>query len=122
MLHDDMIHGTFTDSRSEGSIERETPLLPRVVAEAVLAEASEWLDSPLPPSWIDELAARAEEVYDANARFRRTLRSRGDEGRDWLWAFTRHWLAALLQQQAPHLHLRLPASYSTGHNLPHRHR
>jgi hypothetical protein len=48
MLHDDMIHGSFAVPRSAGQIERDTPILPRVVAEAVWEEASVWLDARPP--------------------------------------------------------------------------
>lgn len=124
MLHDDMIHGAFAPPpsprprrRSESRIERDTPILPHVVAEAVWEEASTWLGARLPRAWIGELATRAETVYARNARFRRRLRSGGSEGRDWLWAFTRHWLAALLHEHKPHLHDQLPASFSNGADL-----
>lgn len=123
MLHDDLIQGAAGRPgrrRTRHRIEQDTPIHPGIVAWAVVEEASAWLGKPLPKRWIRELAGRANTVYARNARFRRRICSRGNEGRDWLWAFTRHWLAALLHRHAPHLHRRLPASYAAGHGLPRR--
>jgi hypothetical protein len=99
-------------------MELHTPLRPRAVAEAVWEEASVWLNEPLPHRWLRELIAEANTIYANNPRFRRKLRGNGDTGREWLWMFTRHWLAALLHERRPHLHRRLPASYNTGDSLP----
>lgn len=101
-------------------IESDTPIIPRAIAEAVLEEASVWLNEPLPRRWIRELTARANTVYAHNERFRRKLRGQRNAGRDWLWVFTRHWLAALIREHRPHLHRLLPASYNTGDSLPPR--
>jgi len=116
MFDGQMIHGAGAGVRSP--IELDTPLVPRAVAEAVWEEASVWLGAPLPRRWIAELAARADTVYSANHRFRGLLRRRDNAGRDWLWAFARHWLAASLRKHRPDLHARLPRSYDTGHSLP----
>jgi len=99
-------------------MELDTPLRPRAVAEAVWEEAGLWLDQPLPRRWLRELIAEANSVYANNPRFRRKLRANGNTGRDWLWVFTRHWLAALTKERRPHLHMRLPASFNTGQPLP----
>lgn len=99
-------------------MELDTPLRPRAVAEAVLEEASVWLGEPLPRRWVRELTARASTVYAHNERFRRKLRGGRNSGRDWLWVFTRHWLAALIRERREHLHRRLPASYNSGDALP----
>jgi hypothetical protein len=101
-------------------IELETPIIPRAVVEAVLEEASVWLDEPLPRRWARELIARANAVYAHNPRFRRKLRGNANNGRDHLWMFVRHWLAALIRERRARLHARLPASYHTGHPLPSR--
>lgn len=99
-------------------MEMETPLRPHAVAEAVWEEASQWLDQPLPRRWLRELIAEANTIYANNPRFRGKLRVDGDSGREWLWVFTRHWLAALIHERRPHLHRRLPASYNAGAALP----
>ena len=99
-------------------IEDETPVIPRAVAECVCEEASVWLGEPFPCAWVAELAECANVVYQHNAGFRRLLRRRGNAGREWLWAFMRHWLCSLLASRRPDLHRRLPASYAVGRDLP----
>ncbi len=94
------------------------PLVPRAVAAAVWEEASTWLGEPLPRRWIAQLTAHANTVYGGNECFRRRLRRQGDVGRDWLWAFMRHWLAALIRKHRPRQHGRLPAAYNVGQPLP----
>jgi hypothetical protein len=101
-------------------IEADTPIVPRAVAVSVWAEACAWLDEELPREWICRLAVRADVIYFHNPRFRRKIRGQGNTGRDWLWMFTRHWLAAMIRKRSPQLYARLPASYSTGCDLPDR--
>ena len=96
----------------------DTPIIPRGVAERVCEEACLWLGEPFPRAWVAELAERASVVYQHNAGFRRLLRRRGNAGRDWLWAFMRHWLCALLASRRPDLYRRLPAPYAVGRDLP----
>jgi hypothetical protein len=97
-------------------IENDTPIVP--IAIAVWEEASLWLDAGLPRSWIAELAERGNVIYAHNPRFRQLIRRPGNASRDWLWAFTRHWLSALLASRRPELRRRLPASYAVGRDLP----
>ena len=99
-------------------IEADTPIVPRAVAMSVWAEACAWLDEELPREWVNRLAVRANVIYARNPRFRRSLRRRDNAGRDWLWAFTRHWLAARIKKRRPELYLRLPQTYSIGGDLP----
>ncbi len=99
-------------------IEHDTPIVPRALAACVCEEASQWLREPFPQAWVIELAERAEVVYHHNARFRQLLRKPGNAGRDWLAAFMRHWLSALLSSRRPDLHQRLPSSYASGRELP----
>jgi hypothetical protein len=94
--------------------------VPSAVAIAVWEEASVWLDAPLPRRWIGELIERADAVYRHSPRFRQLLRQPGNAGRDWLWSFTRHWLAGLLIKHRPALAARLPSGYKIGHPLPSR--
>jgi hypothetical protein len=98
-------------------IDLDTALRPRAVAQAVWEEASLWLGQPLPRRWLRELIAEANTVYAHNTRFRRKLRADGDSGREWLWLFARHWLAALIHERRSHLHQRLPASFNRGEPL-----
>ncbi len=71
-------------------IEQDTILVPRAVAEGVLAEAVVYLQTELPASWQGQLVTRANVIYQRNARFRALIRRDGEAGRDWLWAFMRH--------------------------------
>lgn len=99
-------------------IEDDTPIVPRAAAELVCEEASQWLGEPFPRAWVAELAERANVVYQHNARFRQLLRKRGDAGWEWLVAFMRHWLCALLASRRPDLSERLPGPYAVGQGLP----
>ncbi|MDD2763737.1 MAG: hypothetical protein PHE83_07170 [Opitutaceae bacterium] len=95
-------------------LECETPLVPLAAAETVIEEASQWLSQPLPRRYAPALAHRARRCYAHGHFFRRRLREPGDRGRDWLYCFLRHWLAARLQADRPHLYARLPLSFSAG--------
>ncbi len=99
-------------------IEWDTPIIPEIIADAVCEEVSVWLQEPLPREWVRELADRANTVYARNEQFRRRIRGAGDRGRDRLWAFMRHWLAARLRTLRHDLYARIPASFSVGGNLP----
>lgn len=121
MITDEMIHGRIAAPRTR-RIDQDTPIVPRAIAESVCEEVAVWLHEPLPRRWIRELTAQANTVYANNERFARQLRAAGDRGRDQLWVFMRHWLAARLWKQRRHLHARLPASFSIGHALPPSHR
>ena len=112
MLEDTMIHGGWPRWPGPVRIEHDTPIVPHAVASAVWEEAGTWLGEELPREWLARLMERAEAVYASNARARRRLRSPGNSGRDWLWTFTRHWLAALLWHHRPDLHARLPDSFN----------
>ena len=118
MLEDLMIHGGWPRWSGPARIEHDTPIVPRSVATAVWEEAGAWLGEELPREWKTRLRERAEALYASNARVRRRLRGPGNNGRDWLWIFMRHWLAALLWHQRPDLHARLPDSFNAGHPLP----
>jgi hypothetical protein len=62
-----------------------------------------WFGEPFPRQWEAELAERANLIYQHNPWFHRLMRRRGNTGRDSLWAFTRHWLCALLASRRPDL-------------------
>ena len=100
------------------ALQRDTPLAPVAVARGVCEEVSIWLAAELPASWVELLVEKTAIISAHNPRFHRLLRQSGDRGRDWLWAFMRHWLAALLQRQRPACYARLPADYSRGRPLP----
>src|SRR5690349_3586813 len=118
MIEDEMIHGGIRlGRRRRPRIELETPIVPHAVARAVWEEASVWLNEPLPAAWIGHLTERANAIYGCNPRFRSLVRRKGNAGRDWLWAFTRHWIAGLLSKHRRELYSRLPDSYSVGREL-----
>jgi hypothetical protein len=121
MFDDHMIHGTGPRERRRARVEHTTPLVPAAVARGVWSEASVYLGEELPRSWVPRLVAKAETLCAHNPGFRRRLWSAGDAGRDWLWAFMRHWLAARLHKHRPDLLVRLPAAYSNGEPLPQQH-
>jgi hypothetical protein len=113
MISDDMIHGRFSPAPAH-RIDQETPIVPHAIAAGVCEEACIWLRQPLPRTWVTRLVRHANDVYTHNARFRRRLRGPGNVGRDWLWAFMRHWLAAMVRQHDRRLFARLPSSYAVG--------
>jgi hypothetical protein len=117
MITEDMIHGAIARPPRR-RIQNDTPVVPRAVAEAVWEEATVYLLVELPRAWVRRLAVRAQMAYHRNAHFRRLLHQNGDAGRDWLWAFTRHWLAAMIHERRPRLFPRLPHGYSLGGALP----
>ena len=96
------------------SIVGDTPMVTRAAAEAVWEEAHQLLGEELPQEWIDLLAEKAETIYAHSTRFRRRLRGANCSGRDWLWAFMRHWLADLVLKQEPAWYARLPVRYAVG--------
>jgi hypothetical protein len=118
MIEDTMIHGSWPRWPGPARIEHDTPIVPHAIASAVWEEACAWLGEELPREWLARLTERAEAVYASNARVRRRLRGPGNGGRDWLWTFTRHWLAALIWHHRPDLRARLPDSFNVGHPLP----
>lgn len=99
-------------------IESDTPIVPRLIMEAVCEEAAVWLGQPLPRRWARELTARANTIYARNPSFRRKVKASGDLGRDYLWTFARHWLAGLIHEHRPRVYMRLPDSFKTGQPLP----
>src|SRR6266700_7110198 len=62
-MEDPLLDGLKSIRTSPGLIETQTPIVPRAVAEAVLEEASVWLDEPLPRAWIPALARRADAIF-----------------------------------------------------------
>jgi hypothetical protein len=105
-------------ARTGATIQQLTPIVPAAVAREVWSEAVVWLGEELPRGWVVRLVAKAETVFSRHPGFRRRLRLEGNAGRDWLWAFMRHWLAALIWKHRRELYDRLPASYSVGEPLP----
>ena len=122
MIDDEIIHGVYAAPRCRARIEQDTPIRTRAIAEGVCEEVSVWLHEPLPRRWVRELVARANTIYARNRHFNRRVRGQGDRGRDYLWMFMRHWLAAMIRQRRAQSYARLPAAYCVGGDLPPRQR
>jgi hypothetical protein len=95
-------------------LEEETPLLARIVAETICAEAAAWLEDDEPMRYAPALAARAVRLYARNPSFAKRLQAPGNTGREWLRVFLRHWLAARLKRHHRALFDRLPQSFALG--------
>ena len=99
-------------------LEHRTPLVAIAAAWQVIEETSLWLGAPLPTRYAHGLAHRACRVFAHSASFREKLCRPGNAGRDLLYVFMRHWLAARLQAERPHLFGRLPSEFRVGAPLP----
>lgn len=95
-----------------------TPIVAIAIARQVVEEASLWLGAPLPARYAAGLAHRARRVFAHSELYRPRFASAGDAGRDRLYIFMRHWLAARLAVERPALFAQLPRSYRTGEPLP----
>jgi hypothetical protein len=82
------------------TIEDKTGIVVEAVANGVILQASEIIDTTLDDrSLLGYLVGHAEATYQANARFRKQINSNadhGNRGRDTLWSFMQHWLASKL--------------------------
>ena len=99
-------------------LERDTELMPWLIAESVCGEVARFLGVEIPARYAIWIEARAELSYAQGGRIRKLLRGRGNAGRDWLFVFMRHWLAGLLGTERPDLYECLPDTYALGHPLP----
>ena len=99
-------------------LERDTQLMPWLIADTVCGEVSRFLGVEIPARHSDWLDAKAERSYARHSHFRKLMRSRGNAPRDWLYVFMRHWLAALLDPERPDLYQCLPEDFNLGHPLP----
>ncbi len=99
---------------AHSSIHNDTPLVPRAAAEAIWEEACRFSGEALPRAWVALLVEKAETIYTRPGSFRRRMRGAGHTGRDWLWAFMRHWMTALVQRHRPAAFARLPSRYAVG--------
>lgn len=101
-------------------IERDTSLVPIAAARQVIEEVSLWLGTPLHGRYAARLAFQARRIYAHSASFRAKLRRPGGRGRDTLYVFMQHWLAARLHAERPDLYARLPQDFACGASLPPR--
>lgn len=99
-------------------LERDTQLMPWLVAESVCAEAARFLGVDIPARYAVWIEARAEITYAKHGHFRKLMRGRGDGPRAWLRVYLRHWLAGLLGLERPDLYECMPDTFALGHPLP----
>lgn len=109
--------------------EKSTGILAHVVADSVVGELSYWAHNN---GFLDEAAmldqqrdlisedfdARTKLCYHINGHFRRSLNKAGNAGRDQLYVFHRHWLAAKVLKEHPAMFNKLPTGYRVGEELP----
>lgn len=100
------------------ALERDTLLMPDVVAEDTVAEAARYLDAELPETYAERLASKAEYLYGRHSAFQRSLKRSGNCAPAQLRVYFRHWLCAWLKRERPALFKRLPWGYALGHRLP----
>lgn len=102
-----------------GSIEDDTALMPHVIADGVIGEVARFLRRDIPDreQIAARLDARANHIYRTNERFRKQMRSKSNSGRDHLYAFMRHWLAADLKRHFPGIYEKLPQTFANGEPL-----
>ena len=110
------------------SIYEDTPIIPVAVADSVMGEVFGYLNhhgyeadavilEPVQRRMADKLADMAEEIYKHNEQFRKKIRGSGNKGRDYLYAFMRHWLASDLKKQYPAIYRKLPRDFDMGTSL-----
>lgn len=94
-----------------GKIEDDTPIVPWIVADGVIIDAQHGLGRPLSEkmelSLANGLVKKAQVVYKNNESFRKKIRARGNKGRDTLYAFMHHWLAAAIKKRNPALYKQM---------------
>ena len=98
-----------------GPFEKATSYCPLYIADNIVVEVSRYFGVPLPDSLADELAARAERVFAHQPRWRK--QARGQDGREWIRCFMRHWLSGLLHRHYPKMYRHLPDSFKMGARL-----
>lgn len=112
-----------------GTLESDTPIVPYVVATTVIEEVVGYLRAKGHGAIAERvygrmgdsavaLSRKAETVYAANESFRKKMRAKGNAGRDQLYVWMRHWLAASLKAKDGEAYRALPRSFDLGHPLP----
>jgi hypothetical protein len=96
---------------------RETGLPVEFMARCFVEDLFRFLGTALPARCITRLAAQARTTYAHSPSFRQKIMRPGDYGRDCLYMFLQHWLAAAVHRESPALYDRLPRDYTTGQPL-----
>ena len=96
----------------------DTPLIPEILAQVVVREAGNLIEHVhAPAEAVARLAARAERHYQGEGSPLFAKRIRSKQGREYLHAFMRHWLAAELIE-AGVSRCQLPYEWGTGGTRP----
>jgi len=101
----------------ERFIEKDTPILPHMIAEQVASEAARHTKSDKPLKHVKYLADKAHTIYNKNTHFAKKVRGRGNGGRDYLYMFMRHWISSKIKKDNPELHSKIPAAFSNGQEV-----
>jgi hypothetical protein len=92
-------------------IEKDTPIIPHMVADQVARESGHPSDAH-----VKHLVKRAHATYNANPEFRKKIQGKGDSGLNHLYTFMRHWSAAhVAKTKGQNAFERLPQGFSNGH-------
>ena len=98
------------------SIEHDTAILPWAMAEAVVDDVQNLTGVSLKNHLAAEkhLEKTAETIYSVNKVFREKVKSEADHGnagRDYLYAFMKHWLASWLRKHDVKVFKKLPHGF-----------
>ena len=94
------------------ALERDTLLMPEVVAENVVQEAERFLKTKLPATFAERLAAKAHYLYPRHKHFHKGMNHPGNRGRENLYMSMRHWTAGGLKRDRYALYKKLPWAYA----------
>lgn len=93
------------------TIKTDTPIIVGIIAEKVRDEWQAWLQVAYPAvakrvqdkekEVADFLESKANHLYAVNKTFKRTVRGRGNRGRDYLYAIMYHWMLANMLRSFP---------------------
>jgi hypothetical protein len=99
-------------------LERDTLLTPEWIAASVVQETERFLQTDLPASFAERLAAKAHRLYPRHKHFHKVLNRPGNAGRDYLYMYMRHWTYGWLKRERYTLYKNLPWSFGQGRRLP----
>jgi hypothetical protein len=111
-------------------IEDETPIMPWIIADAVVDEVARYLRAQgyrkeeaavdrMKEEWSRWLHARANQIYTHDDRFRRQIKGpKGNQGRDRMYMWMRHWLTGRMVDDLPAVPWLLPPGFASGRALP----